>query len=313
MNKSAKIFVAGHQGMVGSAIVRCLESDGYRNIVTRTRAELDLTDQAAVADFFAQERPEFVFLAAARVGGIHANSTFAADFININLQIQCNVITAAWRNGVKKFLFLGSSCIYPREASQPIREDALLTGPLEPTNQWYAVAKIAGIKLCQAMRRQYGFNAIAVMPTNLYGPNDNFHAENAHAMPALIRRFCEARDEGRTELVVWGSGNPRREFLHVDDFASAAAFLMNAYDSEDIINVGYGKDISIRELAEMVRDAVGIDGRIVFDSSRPDGMPRKMLNSSKILGLGWHPQITLVEGIRRTVEWYDANRHSARR
>jgi GDP-L-fucose synthase len=308
MQKHDKIYVAGHQGMAGSAIVRRLRDGGYENVFGRSRHELDLTDQAAVNRFFAAEKPDIVFLAAAKVGGIHANSTYPADFILTNLQIQTNVIDAAWRNGARKLMFLGSSCIYPRLAPQPIPESALLTGPLEPTNEWYAVAKIAGIKLCDGLRRQHGFNAIAVMPTNLYGPGDNFHPENAHAVPALIRRFCEAKEEGRPEVVIWGSGQPRREFLHVDDFADAAVFLMETYEGEDFVNIGAGDDITIRELAEMIRDAVGYDGRLVFDETKPDGVPRKLLDTSRLTDLRWSPQIPLCDGIRVTYAWFRQNR-----
>ncbi|MGC8792788.1 MAG: GDP-L-fucose synthase family protein, partial [Bryobacteraceae bacterium] len=264
MNPSSKVYVAGHRGLVGSAICRKLQQAGYANLVVRTRQELDLLDQRAVEDFFARERPEYVFLAAARVGGIHANNTRPAEFIYENLAIQTNVIHAAWKHGARKLLFLGSSCIYPREAPQPIREEYLLTGPLEPTNEAYAVAKIAGLKMCQAYRRQYGFNAICLMPTNLYGPGDNFDLESSHVLPALIRRFHEARLAGAPRVVLWGTGKPRREFLHVDDLADAALFLMQRYDSAEIINVGTGEDLTIAELAGMVREVVGYRGEIAF-------------------------------------------------
>ena len=307
MDKESKIFVAGHRGLVGSAILRKLQAEGYTNLVTRTRAELDLRDQAAVNRFFEEERPEYVFLAAAKVGGILANSTYPADFIRDNLQIQTNVIDAAYRHGVKKLLFLGSSCIYPKYAPQPMKEEHLLTGPLEPTNEWYAVAKIAGIKMAQAYRRQYGFNAISLMPTNLYGPGDNFDLETSHVIPALIRKFHEAKVEGKPHVVVWGTGKPRREFLHVDDLADAALFLMKNYDSEEIINVGVGEDVSIRELAELIQDVVGFEGEIVFDTTKPDGTPRKLLDVSRLQALGWKARIPLREGLASTYRWYVEN------
>ena len=307
MNKESKIFVAGHRGLVGSAILRKLQGEGYTNLVTRTRAELDLRDQAAVNRFFEEEHPEYVFLAAAKVGGILANSTYPADFIRDNLQIQTNVIDAAYRSGVKKLLFLGSSCIYPKFAPQPMKEEHLLTGPLEPTNEWYAVAKIAGIKMAQAYRRQYGFNAISLMPTNLYGPGDNFDLETSHVIPALIRKFHEAKVERKTHVVVWGTGKPRREFLHVDDLADAALFLMQNYDGEEIINVGVGEDVSIRELAELIRDVVGYEGEIVFDTTKPDGTPRKLLDVSRLHALGWRARISLREGLEQTYRWYLEN------
>ena len=307
MDKASKIFVAGHRGLVGSAILRKLQAEGYTNLVTRTRAELDLRDQAAVNRFFEEERPEYVFLAAAKVGGILANSTYPADFIRDNLQIQTNVIDAAYRNGVKKLLFLGSSCIYPKYAPQPMKEEYLLTGPLEPTNEWYAVAKIAGIKMAQAYRRQYGFNAISLMPTNLYGPGDNFDLETSHVIPALIRKFHEAKVEGRPHVVVWGTGKPRREFLHVDDLAEAALFLMENYDDEEIVNVGVGEDVSIRELAELIQDVVGFEGEIVFDTTKPDGTPRKLLDVSRLQALGWRAKIPLREGLASTYRWYVEN------
>ncbi|HDM78405.1 MAG TPA: GDP-L-fucose synthase [Deltaproteobacteria bacterium] len=308
MDKASKIFVAGHRGLVGSAILRKLQTEGYSNIVTRTREELDLRDQQAVNRFFEEERPEYVFLAAAKVGGILANSTCPADFIRDNLQIQTNVIDAAYRYGVKKLLFLGSSCIYPRNAPQPMKEEYLLTGSLEPTNEWYAIAKIAGIKMCQAYRRQYGFNAICVMPTNLYGPGDNFDLKTSHVIPALIRKFHEAKAEGKSHVVVWGTGNPRREFLYVDDLADALLFLMEHYNSEEIINVGIGKDITIRELAELIREVVGYEGDIVFDLSKPDGVPRKLLDVSRIHALGWQAKTPLREGLEKTYRWYVEHR-----
>jgi GDP-L-fucose synthase len=304
MNKDARIFVAGHAGLVGGAIVRGLRAEGFHDLITRTRAELDLTRQQPVEDFFARERPEYVFLSAARVGGIHANNTYPADFIRDNLQLQTNVIVAAREHGVRKLLFLGSSCIYPRLAPQPMREDYLLTGPLEPTNEWYAVAKIAGIKLCQAYRRQYGFNAISAMPTNLYGPGDNFHPENSHVLPALMRRLHEAKLRGDARVTIWGTGTPRREFLHVDDLARACVFLMRNYDGEELLNVGVGTDVSIRELAGMIAKVTGFGGEVDTDPSRPDGTPRKLLDVSKIEALGWRAQIPLEEGLRQTYAWF---------
>ncbi|QWK22936.1 GDP-L-fucose synthase [Thermus antranikianii] len=312
MDKGSKIYVAGHRGLVGSAILRKLRAEGYTNLVTRTRQELDLRDQAAVNRFFEEERPEYVFLAAAKVGGILANSTCPADFIRDNLLIQTHVIDAAYRYGVKKLLFLGSSCIYPKHAPQPLKEGYLLTGPLEPTNEPYAVAKIAGIKMCQAYRRQYGFNAISLMPTNLYGPGDNFDLQTSHVLPALIRKFHEAKEEGRKEVVVWGTGTPRREFLHVDDLADAALFLMKHYESEEIINVGVGEDISIRELAELIARIVGFEGEIVYDTTKPDGTPRKLLDTSRLFALGWRPKIPLEEGIRQTYRWFLEHRAEVR-
>jgi len=301
---SGPVYVAGHRGLVGAALVRELERRGVGNLVLRTHAELDLRNQAAVEAFFAEVRPSQVYLAAAKVGGIRANDTYPADFLRDNLQIQTNVIDAAWRHGVQKLCFLGSSCIYPRLAPQPINEDALLTGPLEPTNEWYAIAKIAGIKLCQAYRRQYGFNAISLMPTNLYGPGDNFDLENSHVLPALIRRFHEAKLRGDAEVTVWGTGTPRREFLHVDDLASAVVHLMATYESEQLVNIGCGEDVTIRELAELVARVVGFNGRLVFDTTKPDGTPRKLLDVSRLTALGWKPRIGLEEGIRTTYEWF---------
>ncbi|XP_024032667.1 putative GDP-L-fucose synthase 2, partial [Morus notabilis] len=303
-DKSAKIFVAGHRGLVGSAIVRKLESLGFTNLVLRTHAELDLTRQNDVELFFAAEKPQFVFLSAAKVGGIHANNTYPADFIAVNLQIQTNVIDSSYRHGVRKLLFLGSSCIYPKFAPQPIPEQALLTGPLEPTNEWYAVAKIAGIKMCQAYRIQYNWDAISAMPTNLYGQNDNFHPENSHVLPALMRRFHEAKVRGDKEVVVWGSGSPLREFLHVDDLADACVFLMEEYSGLDHVNVGSGKEVTIKELAELVKEVVGFEGELVWDRSKPDGTPRKLMDSSKLVGLGWTPKISLKEGLVDTYKWY---------
>jgi len=304
VEKSAKIYVAGHQGLVGSAILRKLISEGYSNIVTRSFQELDLRDQIAVNEFFKKEKPEFVFLAAAKVGGILANNTYPVDFLRDNLLIQTNVIDAAYRYGTRKLLFLGSSCIYPKFAPQPIKEEYLLTGELEPTNEPYAIAKIAGIKLCQAYNRQYGTNFISVMPTNLYGPGDNFDLETSHVIPALIRKFHESKIKGKDQVVVWGSGKPFREFLHVDDLADACLFLMHNYNSSEIINIGTGMDLSIAELAYLIKDIVGYDGNIVFDTSKPDGTPRKLLDVSKIFNMGWKPRITLEEGIRSTYSWY---------
>jgi len=310
MDRSSRIYVAGHRGLVGAAIVRALKADGYEDLITRTHAELDLTDQAAVRAFFETERPEYVFLAAAKVGGILANSTYPADFIRENLLVQTNVIDAAYRNGAKKLLFLGSSCIYPKHAPQPMKEEHLLTGPLEPTNEAYAVAKIAGIVMAQSYRKQYGFDAICAQPTNLYGPGDNFDLETSHVLPALIRKFHEAKLAGEPEVVVWGTGTPRREFLHVDDLASACVFLMRNYSDEEIVNVGVGEDVSIGELAEMISDIVGYGGTIVYDASKPDGTPRKLLDVSKLSSLGWRASIGLREGIEGTYQWY-ANRSHA--
>jgi GDP-L-fucose synthase len=304
MNDDARVYVAGHRGLVGAAIVRRLQREGVSRLILRTHAELDLRSQAAVDAFFAAERPDCVYLAAARVGGIHANDSYPADFIRDNLQIQTNVIDAAWRNGTKKLLFLGSSCIYPKLAPQPLREDSLLTGPLEPTNQWYAIAKIAGIKTCEAYRRQYGFDAISAMPTNLYGPGDNFSLENSHVLPALMRKFHEARTSGAHEVVVWGTGSPRREFLYVDDLADAALFLMRNYSAEGLVNVGCGEDLTILELAKTMAEVVGFKGELRFDTTKPDGTPRKWLDVSRITALGWKAQVPLREGLERTYRWY---------
>ncbi len=312
MKRDARIYVAGHRGLVGSALVRCLQQADYSQLLVRTHAELDLTDPAAVDAFFDAEHPEYVFLAAAKVGGIHANASYPAEFIRDNLAIQTNVIHAAWCHGVKKLLFLGSSCIYPKLAPQPIYEDSLLTGPLEPTNEWYAIAKIAGIKTCQAYRRQYGFKAICLMPTNLYGPGDNFDLANSHVLPALIRKFHEARIADAPSVTAWGSGAPRREFLHVDDLADAALFLMQGYDGEAIVNVGVGEDVTIRELAELIREVVGYSGKIVFDPSKPDGTPRKLLDVGRLNGLGWRARIPLSEGITQTYAWFLAHQKGLR-
>ena len=304
MNKDASIFVAGHRGLVGSAIVRRLQSAGYSNLLLAGRDELDLRVQPAVDDFFSRHRPEYVFLAAAKVGGILANNTRPAEFLGENLAIQTHVIDAAWRHGAQKLLFLGSSCIYPKFAPQPIREDSLLTGPLEPTNEWYAIAKIAGIKMCQAYRRQYGFAAISLMPTNLYGPGDNFDLENSHVLPALMRKFHEAKVNGSPEVVIWGTGSPRREFLHVDDLADATLFLMTNYDSPEIVNVGTGEDLTIKELAEMIGRLTGYQGRMVLDASKPDGTPRKLLDVSRLQALGWKAAIPLEQGVAETYRWF---------
>lgn len=304
MDKSAKIYVAGHRGLVGSAIVRRLLEDGYTNLVTRTSKELDLREQAAVREFFSSEKPDYVFLAAARVGGILANSTWPADFIYQNLMIEANVIESARMHGVDKLLCLGSTCIYPKMAPQPLKEEYLLTGPLEETNEWYAVAKIAGIKLCQAYQRQYGCKFISAMPTNLYGPGDNFDLESSHVMPALIRKFHEAMVNKLPNVTVWGSGKPLREFLHVDDCADACLFLMNSYEGEGIVNIGVGEDITIARLAEIVGEVVGYKGEIVYDSGKPDGTPRKLVDVSRINSLGWYARTGLEEGVRSTYQWY---------
>ena len=300
MDLQGNIYVAGHRGLVGSAVVRRLRAESAGNLLLRTHAELDLTDQAAVDAFFAAERPDHVFLCAAKVGGIHANSAYPAEFIRDNLAIQTNAIHSAWKHGTRKLLFLGSSCIYPKFAPQPMHEDALLTGPLEPTNEWYAVAKIAGIKLCQAYRRQYGFDTVCAMPTNLYGPGDNYDLQTSHVLPALIRKFHEARMRGDRSVTIWGSGTPRREFLHVDDLADAVVFLMRNYSGEAIVNVGSGKDIGIRELAGLVASIVGYEGDIATDPSKPDGTPRKLLDISRLAEAGWHARIPLRDGIEAT-------------
>lgn len=307
MEKTEKLFVAGHRGLVGSALVRKLESDGFSNVLKRDRSQLDLTRQGAVDDFFAKEAPAIVIFAAAKVGGIKANNDLPVEFLLDNLQIQNNVIRAAYDHGVRKLLFLGSSCIYPKQASQPIPEEALLTGPLEPTNEAYAIAKIAGIKLCQAYSREYGADFISAMPTNLFGPNDNFDLASSHVLPALLRKAHEAKVNGAESLVVWGSGQPRREFMHVDDLASACLFLLENYDAPEIINVGWGEDISIRELAELICEVVGFTGELSWDTSKPDGTPRKLLDVSKLRHLGWAPSISLREGISRTYEWFVEN------
>jgi GDP-L-fucose synthase len=315
MNKHAKIFVAGPNGLVGSTIIRRLRAGGYCNLLTPERAQLDLTDQAAVAAFFAHEHPEYVFLAAAKVGGIHANNSYPAEFIHDNLVIQDNVIHQSWRHGVKRLLFLGSSCIYPQLAPQPMREEHLLTGTLEPTNEPYAIAKIAGLKMCEAYNRQYGTRFVAVMPANLYGPGDNFHPENAHVLPALLRRCHEAQRDGAQEVVVWGTGTPKREFVYVDDMADGCVFVMElnetalaaelcSYPKPNFVNLGSGVDVTIRELAETIKAVVGYQGRLVFDPSKPDGTPRKLLDVSRMTNLGWQPGIGLQEGIERTYGWF---------
>ena len=307
MTPDAPIFVAGHTGLVGSAIVRKLQAAGFGNLLLRSRAELDLRDQHAVESFFARERPQFVFLAAARVGGILANNSHPAEFLRDNLLIESNVIDSARRHGVRKLLFLGSSCIYPKHAPQPMTEDCLLTGPLEPTNEWYAIAKIAGLKLCQAYRRQYGFDAICVMPTNVYGPGDNFNLQDSHVVPALLRKFHEAKVSRAPEVEIWGTGTPHREFLHVDDLADACLFLMRGYGGEMWLNVGWGEDVSIAELASLVAKTVGYDGPMRFDTSKPDGTPRKLLDVSRLTALGWKARIPLVDGLTDTYRWFLEN------
>ena len=321
MEKNSKIFVAGHRGLVGSAIVRKLKNEGYDNLVLKTRQELDLRDKKAVESFFKTEQPEYVFLAAAKVGGIQANNTYPADFIIQNIEIETNVITSAMQVGVKRLLFLGSSCIYPRECPQPIKEEYLLTGQLEPTNEPYAIAKIAGIKMCESINRQHGTDFRSLMPTNLYGPGDNFHPENSHVIPGLLRRFHEAKVRGDKYVNVWGSGRPRREFMHVDDLASACVYIMNLdkdiYDNFtqpmlSHVNVGVGKDCSIKELAETIAEVVGFDGEICFDTSKPDGTPQKLLDISRISALGWSAKISLKEGLKHTYQWFLENRESLR-
>ncbi|MFM1963206.1 MAG: hypothetical protein RLZZ172_2051 [Bacteroidota bacterium] len=306
MNKFDKIYIAGHRGMVGSAIHRNLVKLGYENILTRTSSQLDLRTQEAVNEFFEIERPEYVFLAAARVGGIHANNTYRGQFLYENLMIQNNVIHSAYATGVKKLLFLGSSCIYPKMAPQPLKEEYLLSGPLEHTNEPYAIAKIAGIKLCDAYRDQYGCNFISVMPTNLYGPNDNYDLENAHVLPTFIRKFHEAKIAGAKEVVIWGSGTPRREFLHADDLADACVYLMDNYNEAGLVNIGTGIDLTITDLAMMVREVVGFTGQLVYDSSKPDGTPRKLMDVSKLTGLGWTYKISLREGLEKVYSEYQS-------
>jgi GDP-L-fucose synthase len=304
VNETDRIYVAGHAGLAGSAICRRLTARGYRNLVTRSHADLDLSQQAAVEEFFREQRPRVVFLAAARVGGIHANDIYAGDFIRDNLLIQTHVIDSAQRYGTRRFVFLGSSCVYPRLAPQPIREEHLLTGPLEPTNEWYAIAKIAGIQTCRAFARQYGFNAICLMPSNLYGPNDNFDLENSHVLPALMRKYHEAKLGLAHEVVLWGSGRPRREFLHVDDLADAAVFLAEQESVGGLVNVGVGSDVTIAELAALMRRTVGYTGAERFDATRPDGTPQKLLDISRLTALGWQPRIGLEAGLRQTYQWF---------
>jgi GDP-L-fucose synthase len=304
--------VAGHRGLVGSAILRTLRKQGYGDLVVRSRQDLDLTEQTAVRKFFESTRPQVVIMAAARVGGILANDSHPAGFLRDNLLIQDNVIDAAYRFGVEKFVFLGSSCIYPKLAPQPIKEDYLLTGPLEPTNEWYAIAKIAGIKMCQAYRREYGFNAISLMPTNLYGPGDNFDLQSSHVLPALIRKFHEAKRRNDKSVEIWGTGTPRREFLHVDDLAEAVLYLLQNYDAEPIVNIGWGEDLTIRELAEVIMSAIGYSGGLAFDHSKPDGTPRKLLDVSRLHSLGWRPRISLQAGIQTTYAWFKEHALDAR-
>jgi GDP-L-fucose synthase len=297
MEKEAKIYIAGHRGMVGSAIMRKLEKEGFTNFITRNSSDLDLRNQQAVADFFAQEKPDYVFLAAAKVGGIVANNTYRAEFLYDNLQIQNNIIHSSYLNGVKKLMFLGSSCIYPKMAPQPLKEDYLLTGTLEETNEPYAIAKIAGIKMCDAYRSQFGCNYISVMPTNLYGYNDNYHPQNSHVLPAMIRRFHEAKEQGAASVTIWGTGSPKREFLFADDLAAACYYLMENYNESGLVNIGTGEDLSIKELAELVKETVGFEGTIEFDTSKPDGTPRKLMDVSKLHSQGWKHTIDLPEGI----------------
>jgi GDP-L-fucose synthase len=309
-NKNSQIYIAGHQGLVGSSLVRALEKRGYKNLIVRTHRELDLQDQGQVNEFFARVKPEYVFLAAAKVGGIMANKTYPAEFIYDNLAIEINVIQAAYQNRVKKLLFLGSSCIYPRDAKQPIKEEYLLTSPLEPTNEAYAIAKIAGLKMCEFYNRQYGTRYLATMPTNLYGPNDNFDLNNSHVLPALIRKFHDAKLNGQKELTLWGSGRAKREFLHVDDLADALVFLMKTdkYDEKlGPINIGCGRDLSIKQFAEMIKKITGFKGRIIWDKTKPDGTPRKLLNIGRIKKLGWRPKISLDKGLRLTYAWFLKN------
>lgn len=307
MDVSSKIYVAGHRGLVGSAIVRDLKKNGYHNLVLRTHCELDLTDRGQVDAFFNLEKPEYVFLAAAKVGGIVANNDFPADFIRDNLMIQTNVIDASYKNGVKKLLFLGSTCIYPKYTPQPMREDSLLTGELEPTNEPYAIAKIAGIKMCEYYNKQYGTKFISIMPTNLFGPNDNFDLNSSHVLPALIRKFHEAKVNSAPTVEVWGTGTPRREFLYSDDLANAAVYLMNTYSKSELVNIGVGKDISIRELAEKIKDITGYEGKIRFNTSKPDGTPRKLVDVSKLHSLGWKAETSLDHGLKLAYEWFLEN------
>lgn len=307
MNNTNKIYIAGHKGLVGSAILRLLQKEGYTNLVYKTHDELDLTDQASVSVFFKQEKPDYVFLAAAKVGGIHANNTYPADFIVDNIQIQTNIIKSSFENGVKKLLFMGSVCIYPKYADVPVKESSLLTGILEPTNDAYAIAKIAGIKMCQAYRKQYGVDYISTMPCNLYGVNDNFHPTNSHVLPALIRRFHEAKVNNLQEVVCWGDGSARREFLNADDVADASLFLMKNYSSDEIINIGYGEDYTIKEVVEIIKNIVGYSGTIVWDITKPNGTPKRLLDSTKIFNLGWKPKVELHDGLKEAYDWYISN------
>ncbi len=304
MERESKIYVAGHNGLVGSALCRQLTTEGYTNLIVRDRIDLDLCNQVAVEAFFKETKPEYVFLAAAVVGGIHANDSQPVEFLRDNLLIQTNIIDAAYKNGVEKLAFLGSTCIYPRDCPQPIKEEYLLSGQLEETNQWYAIAKIAGIKLCQAYRKQYGFNAISLMPTNLYGPGDHFDLMNSHVLPALIRKFHEGKINNTDVVEIWGSGKPFREFLYIDDMAEACCYLMQRYDDESIINIGTGEDISIKALAELIKDIVGYEGDLAFDASKPDGTPKKLIDVTKINKLGWNSQTSLKQGIEKTYAWY---------
>ena len=312
IDRNSKVYVAGHGGLVGRAIVRRLAEAGFVNLITADHGALELTDQSAVNKFFDANRPDLVFLCAAKVGGIFANDTYPAEFIGVNLMIETNVIDAAWRSGVSRFVFMGTSCIYPRDPQLPISEDALLTGPLEPTNQWYAVAKIAGIKMVEAYRRQYGLNGISVMPANLYGPGDNFDYRDSHVIPALIRRFHEAKQASAASVTVWGTGKPRREFLYVDDLADATVFAMDNYDSDRLLNIGTGVDISISDLAALIGKVVGFEGSVEFDTAKPDGVERRMLDSSTLRNLGWAPKTSLEEGLRRTYAWFVENLETAR-
>jgi GDP-L-fucose synthase len=312
MDKNSKIYVAGHRGLAGSAILRALENGGYTNIITKTHSELDLTIAEDVKEFFKQEKPEYVFIAAAKVGGIGDNNTHPVEFITENLKIQINIIENAYKNGVKKLLFLGSSCIYPKMAEQPIKEEYFMTGKLEPTSQAYAIAKIAGIMMCQSYTKQYGMQTLNVMPANLYGPNDNFDLEKSHVLPALIRKFYEAKENNLPEVVTWGTGSPKREFLHSDDLASACVFLMKNHSDSEIVNIGTGEEISIFDLVNMVKNAVGYTGKVVWDSSKPEGTPRKVMDVSKLHSLGWKHQVNLKEGIENTFKWYNENKNNLR-
>ncbi len=310
IDRNEKVYIAGHRGLVGSALWREFESAGFKNLIGRTRAELNLLDATAVQQFYATEKPAYVLIAAAKVGGILANSTYPAQFLYENLQIQNNLIHGAYQAGVKKLLFLGSSCIYPKHAPQPIKEEHLLTGPLEPTNEWYAIAKIAGIKMCQAYRRQYGCDFISAMPTNMYGPNDNFDLQSSHVLPALIRKFHEAKVSGAKTVTCWGTGTPLREFLYADDLARACLFLLENYSEEQFINIGFGSDVTIKQLAETVQRVVGFQGEIVWDTTKPDGTPRKLMDSSRLFALGWKPKVQLEDGIRLAYEFFLKNRPS---